>query len=76
MEAAVAHTPVFNPMQVHLLKMFSVDKAEQGLIELKEVLYKYYSSKMQNRLNELWDDGTLDQARLDEINQMDLHQLG
>ena len=75
MEAAVRQNPVFNPMQIHLLRMFSIDKAELGLIELKDVLYNYYSAKMQNRLNELWDNGTLDQARLDQINQMDLHQL-
>lgn len=75
MDATVQQKPVFNPIQLHLLKMFSVDRAEQGLIELKDVLYKYYSSKMQNRLNELWDKGELDQARLDEINQMDLHHL-
>ena len=75
MEATLQQNPAFNPMQIHLLKMFAVDKAEKGLIELKDVLYSYYSKKMQNRLDELWDDGTLDQARLDEINQMDLHQL-
>ena len=75
MEAVLRQSPVFNPMQVHLLKMFSVDKAETGLVELKDVLYAYYSKKMQNRLDDLWDNGTLDQARLDEINQMDLHQL-
>ena len=75
MEAAVRQNPVFNPMQIHLLRMFSLDKEEKGLIELKDVLYNYYSKKMKNRLNELWDNGTLNQARLDEINQMDLHQL-
>ena len=75
MEATLQQNPVFNPIQIHLLQMFSLDKGEQGLMELKEVLYNYYSKKMQNRLDELWDDGTLDQARLDEINQMDLHQL-
>ena len=72
---AVRQQSVFNPMQIHLLQMFAIDKAEQGLIELKDVLYSYYSKKMQNRLNELWDNGTLDQTRLDEINQMDLHQM-
>ena len=75
MVTAVRQNPVFNPMQIHLLQMFAIDKAEQGLVELKDVLYNYYSTKMQNRLNELWDNGTLDQARLDQINQMDLHQL-
>ena len=75
MEAALRQSPVFNPIQIHLLHMFSLDKEEKGLIELKDVLYNYYSKKMNNRLNELWDNGTLDQARLDEINKMDLHQL-
>ena len=75
MEAALRQSPVFNPMQIHLLQMFSIDKEEKGLVELKDVLYSYYSKKMNNRLNELWDNGTLNQARLDEINQMDLHQL-
>ena len=75
MEAVLRQSPVFNPMQIHLLQMFSLDKEEKGLIELKDVLYNYYSKKMNNRLNELWDNGTLDQARLDEINKMDLHQL-
>ncbi len=75
MEAISKQSPVFNSMQIHLLQMFSLDKGEKGLIELKEVLYNYYSKKMNNRLNELWDNGTLDQTRLDEINQMDLHQL-
>lgn len=75
MGAALQQSPVFNPMQIHLLKMFAVDKSEKGLVELNDVLYNYYSAKMQNRLDELWDNGTLDQARLDEINQMDLHQM-
>lgn len=75
MEANLNEKSVFNPIQIHLLQMFSIDKEESGLVELKEVLYNYYSKKMQSRLNDLWDNGTLDQARLDEINQMDLHQL-
>lgn len=75
MEATLRQSPVFNPIQIHLLKMFSIDKEENGLIELKNVLYDYYSKKMNNRLEELWDTGKLDQARLDEINQMDLHHI-
>ncbi|MBO4689681.1 MAG: hypothetical protein J5621_02270 [Paludibacteraceae bacterium] len=65
-----------NPIQVHLLQMFALDKSEQGLMELKDVLYQYYSRKMDARLNQLWDEGVLDQKRLDEINKMDIHQLG
>lgn len=38
---------VFNPIQVHLLKRFEIDKSQKSLEELKGLLYKYYSSKME-----------------------------
>ncbi len=37
---------VLNSTQVHLLQMFQVDDSQQGLEELKELLYSYYSKKM------------------------------
>ena len=64
-----------NKTQVHLLQMFQVDDSQDGLDELKDLLYSYYSKKMEESLNKLWDSGALDQKRLDEINNMDLHQL-
>ena len=64
-----------NSTQVHLLQMFQVDDSQKGVEELKELLYSYYSEKMDESLNELWDSGMLDQKRLDEINNMDLHKL-
>ena len=39
---------VLNSTQVHLLQMFQVDDSQQGLEELKELLYSYYSKKMMN----------------------------
>ena len=68
-------TTALNYTQVHLLQMFQVDDSRKGLEELKELLYSYYSKKMDEALNELWDSGVLDQKRLDEINDMDLHKL-
>ena len=35
-----------NSTQVHLLQMFQVDDSQNGLEELKELLYSYYSKKM------------------------------
>jgi hypothetical protein len=64
-----------NMTQVHLLQMFQVDKSQKGLEELKELLNSYYSKKMNESLDEQWDSGVLNQKRLDEINQMDLHKL-
>lgn len=55
--------------------MFELESSEASLNELKEVLYRYYSKRMDECLDELWDSGQLNQERLDEINEMDLHQL-
>lgn len=68
-------TTTFNSTQMHLLQMFSVNKSKRALDELYDVLYRHYSSRMLEKLDNLWDSGILDQQRLDEINTMDLHQL-
>ena len=66
---------VFNPAQVYLLQMFERIKTEEELLEIKKVLSDYFAKKMDAHLDRLWDEGILDQKRLDEINKMDLHQL-
>ena len=65
---------VFNPIQIHLLKMFERKNSEEDLQEVQDVLGKYYAQKMNDHLNKLWDEVVLDQKRLDEINEMDLHE--
>lgn len=65
-------TTVFNPVQQHLLTMFAFDGSEERLKEVKDVLFKHFSQKMDQRLDELWDAGVLDQKRLDELRGMHL----
>ena len=65
-------TTVFNPVQQHLLKMFAYDGSEERLLEVKKVLTQYFSQKLEDRLNDLWDSGVLDQKRLDELRTMHL----
>lgn len=66
---------VLNPVQQHLLKMFAFDGSEERLMEVKEVLTKYFSQKLDDRLNELWDSGILNQEKLDELRKIDVHTL-
>ena len=66
---------VFNPAQIYLLRMFEHIKTEEELLEIKKLIGDYYAKKMDERLDGLWDEGILDQKRLDEINEMDLHKL-
>ena len=72
---AFMEATVFNPAQVYLLQMFERIKTEEELLEIKKVLSDYFAKKMDAHLDRLWDEGILDQKRLDEINKMDLHQL-
>ena len=58
---------VFNPIQQHLLKMFAYDDNVERLTEIKELLTRYYAEKVNQRMDQLWDDGTLDQKKLDEL---------
>ena len=60
-------TTAFNPVQQQLLKLFAFDGSEEKLLEVKEVLTKYFSQKLDKRLNELWDSGVLNQDKLDEL---------
>ena len=66
---------VLNPVQQHLLKMFAFDGSEERLMEVKEVLTKYLSQKLDDRLNELWDSGILNQEKLDELRKIDVRTL-
>ena len=66
---------VLNPVQQHLLKMFAFDGSEERLMEVKEVLTKYFSQKLDDRLNDLWDSGVLNQEKLDELRKIDVRTL-
>ena len=67
-------TTVFNPAQLYLLDVFSRIKSEEELNDIKQLVSDYYAKKLDAHLNQLWNEGVLDQKRLDEINGMDLHQ--
>jgi hypothetical protein len=66
MEATVLNTP-FNPIQLHLLRMFQHTKREEGLKELQSVLFDYYRGKLKTQTDEYWEKNNLDAARMEEI---------
>ena len=65
---------VFNPAQLYLLRVFSHIKSDEELNDIKQLVSDYYAKRLDRHLDKLWEDGILDQKRLDEINEMDLHQ--
>ena len=65
---------VFNPAQLYLLSVFSRVKSDEELDDIKSLVADYYAKKLDRLTEEMWESGELDQKRLDEINEMDLHQ--
>jgi len=47
---------VMNPTQLHLLRMFSYNKDEESLSELKEILFNYYCQKMNEEGKRVWQE--------------------
>lgn len=65
---------VFNPAQLYLLDVFSRIKSDDELNDIKLLVSNYYAKKLDKLTEKMWESGELDQKRLDEINEMDLHQ--
>lgn len=61
------------PTQMHLLKLFSFDGSESRALEIKDVLMRYFQSRLDTEADRLWDEGILDQDRLDQLRHKDLH---
>lgn len=64
---------VFNPAQLYLLGVFSRIKSNEELDDIKQLVSDYYARKLDAITEKMWQSGELDQKRLDEINNMDLH---
>lgn len=61
------------PTQMHLLKLFSFDRSESRALEIKDVLMRYFQGRLDAESDRLWDEGVLDQERLEELRYKDLH---
>ncbi len=61
------------PTQQHLLKLFSFDDSEAYAREIQEVLTRHFQAKLDQEADRLWNEGILNQQRLDELRKEDLH---
>ncbi|MDE6577537.1 MAG: hypothetical protein K2J82_03820 [Muribaculaceae bacterium] len=66
-------TTVLTPTQRELLKLFAYDHSEEFAVELKKIINNYLQSIIDAESERLWEEGILDQERLDEIRKEDLH---
>lgn len=64
---------VLNPTQMHLLKLFSFNKSEEFAREIQAVLTRHFQAQLDAEADRLWDEGVLNQDKLDAIRHEDLH---
>ena len=57
----------FNPVQLHLLKMFSYAKDERALEEIRKSLTAYFAQRVEEDMDKLWDEGLWDQDKNEAI---------
>jgi len=58
---------VFNPVQLHLLKMFERNDTPEALDTLRVALTKFYAEQLAKQLNKMWDEGKITQQELDKL---------
>jgi hypothetical protein len=66
-------TATLNPTQMHLLKLFAFNNSEEYAREIQAVLTKHFQSRLDAEADRLWDEGILNQEKLDELRHKDLH---
>ena len=56
-----------NPVQLHLLRMFSYNGDEQSLFELKEALFNYYCQKLGEEGKRVWKEKNMSNETMREL---------
>lgn len=62
-----------NPTQLHLLKLFSRHSSEKYAIEVQDVLTQHFQDLLDKEADRLWEEGILDNKRLNELRHADFH---
>ena len=57
---------VFNPAQREILDVMSCMQTDEVLQALKAVLVQFLNDRLQRELDRLWDNGTIDEKKMDE----------
>lgn len=56
-----------NQSQMMILESFAGAQDEQEVNDLMDVLRNYYAQRLEKEMQRLWDDGTLNEEKLDQL---------
>ncbi len=63
---------MLNPAQIMILESFASAKSQEEMDELMDMLRNFYAMKLDKELERLWDEGILNQEKLDELKEQHL----
>lgn len=63
------------PTQQHLLKLFSFNNSEAYAREIQMVLTQHFQARLDAEADLLWDEGILNQEKLDAMRNEDFHAM-
>lgn len=61
-----------NAAQIEMLHAMASIETEEELYELKQALSKFFAHRAQKELDKFWENGTLDQQKLNELRKQHL----
>ena len=56
---------VFTPQQMQVLEMISRVKSEEELADIRKLIANYFSQKLEQQMDRLWDEGVVDDEVID-----------
>lgn len=60
-------TMSINPAQRMIIESFAASRDEDELNDLMDMLRKFYATRLKREMQRLWDNGTLNQEALDNL---------
>lgn len=69
MQSESSSSTKLNPVQLHLLELFSKDMTEQELLDIKALLVQYYSRKVDEELDLIWEKRNYSEESFKEATQ-------
>jgi len=58
---------LLNPVQLHLLRMFSYNREEASLLELKDVLFNHYCQKVNEEGKRIWKEKNMSNETMRDL---------
>lgn len=59
-----------SPAQVNILDMMSFIKTPKAIDELNEILSNYFSNRLDEEIDKLWEDGSLNENKVESFRHL------